>query len=117
MLQIQEAVDRERNEIAQALHDELGQELALMKVRISDLASAPPGQSGEHDSAMLDLQSRIDAAISSVRRVAFAVRPVALEGRNLGAAIETLASQYRASSRLNVLCQVRANTESFNHAA
>jgi signal transduction histidine kinase len=117
VLRIQDAVDRERNDIAQALHDELGQELALMKAQIASLASAPLGQSREHHSAILDLQSRIDAAISSVRRVAFAVRPVALEGRSLGAAIAALASQYRASARLSVLCQIRANTESFNQTA
>lgn len=117
VLQIQEALDRERNEIAQTLHDELGQQLALMKVQISDLESAPREQSRELDSAMLDLQSRIDSAISSVRRVAFSVRPVALEGRNLGAAIEALASQYRAGSRLSVLCHLRAKTELFSQAA
>lgn len=81
VLQMQTAPGRERNEIAQVLHDELGQELALLKAQIFNLASASQEQSPEHASAMRDLQVRIDTAISSVRRITFAVHAQALDGR------------------------------------
>ncbi|WP_051391142.1 sensor histidine kinase [Paraburkholderia mimosarum] len=116
-LRIQTAIAQERKEIAQALHDDLGQELALLKAQIHDLATTPRDQSARQASAMLNLQSRIDTAISSVRRVVFAVRPLALDGQDLAEAIEALASEYRFGSGLAVRCLIRVKTGSFSEAA
>ncbi|SDE43967.1 sensor histidine kinase [Paraburkholderia lycopersici] len=119
VLQVQEAVDRERKEIAQALHDELGQQLAAMKIQLGELDCALQVRHREHvpAPAMLDLQSRIEAAIFAVRRVAFNLRPMPLDEMALGAAIEALASEYRCRSGLAVRCQVRVKTETFGEEA
>jgi signal transduction histidine kinase len=66
---------------------------------------------------MHGLYSHIDAAITSIRRIAFELRPAALDGLDLEAAIKALASQFSSRSRIDVHCQIRAETAALSQSA
>jgi len=87
------ALEEERKRISRELHDEMGQQLAALRMEVSVLrvreGAERPGDSGPHD-LLLD---RVDRLVASVRALVSQLRPPALDG-GLIAAIEWQAAEF-----------------------
>ena len=91
------SLESERKRVARELHDEMGQQLAALRMEVSVMhmrstANQPLG------TGMLDtLLERVDGLVASVRTLVSQLRPPALDG-GLLAAIEWLASEFTRST-------------------
>jgi len=92
-------VEEERQRIAREIHDELGQQLTLAKLRLAALRpAAAPGLASGLD----DASSTIDSAIRTVRRIATALRPAVLDALGLSAAVEWQTRVFREQTGITV---------------
>ncbi|RPJ86482.1 MAG: PAS domain-containing sensor histidine kinase, partial [Acidobacteria bacterium] len=81
-------VEEERRQIAQELHDQLGQSLIASKIALNMLGMGKP----EHDrlrDQIGEIINLIDQTIQSVKRIALGLRPFVLDHLGLVAAIES----------------------------
>jgi signal transduction histidine kinase len=102
-------LEDERTRVSRELHDELGQQLAAMRMELSVLGIRLAGGSliGRPD---LDvLLERVDELVASVRRLVTGLRPPALDG-GLPSALEWLASELRRDA--SVACTVQCDAAS-----
>jgi len=87
------ALEEERKRISRELHDEMGQQLAALRMEVSVLrvreGAEQSADAGPHD-VLLD---RVDRLVASVRALVSQLRPPALDG-GLIAAIEWQAAQF-----------------------
>jgi PAS domain S-box-containing protein len=83
-----EAQEAERRHIARELHDEIGQELAALKINLQ--AAHHPGDGAELASRVEDSMSIVERAIQQVRDMALALRPSLLDDLGLVAALRWL---------------------------
>lgn len=102
------AREEERAQLARELHDELGQTLTALKLDISRTVAALIA--ARMTPAIVDrVQSLVglsDIALVSVKRIATALRPPALDHLGLAEAMTWEAAAFKA--RTGVRCQVRA---------
>ena len=85
---LQKIREEERASMAREIHDELGQQLTIMKMDISWLL-ANMKQEGELTiKRAKELSNIIDQTVVTVRRIAYELRPSLLDDMGLGAAIE-----------------------------
>ena len=113
----------ERARVARELHDELGQLLISIKLGFAGTVhqfqehKAPPDVVERVQSAMMN----IDLAIATVRRIAGDLRPLALDERDLGGAMDHEAQivstragvPVRVASRINVAIPSEIETAAF----
>lgn len=92
------AEERERKRIASGLHDEIGQVLAITKLKLGELGRLRQGTS-DFD-VIEDVRSLVDAASRAARTATFELSCPVLQQLGLEAAIENLGSRMR---RLNQL--------------
>jgi signal transduction histidine kinase len=87
------ALEDERKRISRELHDEMGQQLAALRMEVSVMrrraGAAQSGPDGPHD-MLLD---RVDRLIASLRALVSQLRPPALDG-GLNAAIEWQGTEF-----------------------
>ncbi len=103
---LQNVREEEKHRIARELHDDLGQQLAALKMDLAALEQAlidradealPGADSlldGEIPEQLDDMRRAIDAAVASLRRIAADLRPTMLDDLGLVAAIEWLANDF-----------------------
>jgi two-component system sensor histidine kinase UhpB len=106
---MEHARESERALIARELHDELGQSLTATKLDVARLARTMT-ESGPPPAAIDTLQSMVgslDVAIETVRRLATALRPPALDDIGLVGAIELEAAAH--ARRTGLRCRVEDN--------
>ncbi|OHB64568.1 MAG: hypothetical protein A2Y76_11105 [Planctomycetes bacterium RBG_13_60_9] len=99
--------ERQRRQIAQSLHDTVGQSLAFAKRELSLLRRRAPG---EMDRTLEEVCEQIHDAIQQTRDLTFELSPSILYTLGLQAAIEELAQQFTDSE--GFVCQVRGLEES-----
>jgi PAS domain S-box-containing protein len=99
-----ESREAERRRVARALHEELGQELSALKMDLACLPSAPPGP--VHDQRLADIQTVLDTAVATVRRIATDLRPLLLDDLGLTAAIDWLARDLAQRSGLRITLEL-----------
>ena len=87
------AEERERRRIASDIHDGLGDELSLARIKAAELASANPG-----DPRLADLTRILDRCIRDARGLTFALAPPVLHELGLHAALEWLVERQNARS-------------------
>lgn len=107
--QAQSAREQERKRIAQELHDDLGQQLSALEFsakRVERLAGAGH-RSHPLGTAIRDLQSQIESALTSVKRMTRQLRPLALETLGFPAAVEWLAAEFANRSNMQLACRFR----------
>ena len=101
---LQETREAERARISREIHDDLGQELTVLKLELQQLAHTLP----KDDEVLTDKASvitqHIDLAIDSVRRISMDLRPALLDQLGLIAAIEWQAEDFQ--NRTGVSCQL-----------
>jgi len=100
--------EQERRRIANILHDSIGQNLALSKIKLEEVKELA---SSEHLSIHFDeLQKTIDQAINFVRSLTFEISPPVLYELGFEAAIEWLGEQIL--KKHNVLFEFRDDNQS-----
>jgi len=85
---LSEYLDRQANAIAQALHDESGQLLSAAHLTLSELST---DVSAHVRRRIDDVRRYLDSIEEQLRRIAYEIRPPALEQLGLGAALHLLA--------------------------
>ena len=97
---VQEA---ERRRIALDLHDEVGQQLAALRLSLDAAAAETP--SPALDSAV----ERCDATLEGLRRAVHDLRPLELDRRTLGGALRALAERIELASGLPVALRLEGD--------
>ncbi len=103
---IQNVREEERSNIAREIHDELGQQLTVLKMDISWLSKKleHPGENvKERLNGLLEM---IDNTVRSVRRISSELRPSMLDDLGLPAAIEWHAHEFSKRSGIRIHTQV-----------
>ena len=85
---LQKIREDERTSIAREIHDELGQQLTVMKMDVSWLEDNLKNQNEKVLNKITDFKIMIDQTVSTVRRIAYELRPSMLDDMGLVAAIE-----------------------------
>lgn len=89
--QLLTAQEQERKRLSMELHDELGQSLTVMKLRIRAIERAlPPQEQAEPKQKCLELLEYLDQTIDNVRRLSRDLSPSILEDLGLLAALKYL---------------------------
>lgn len=100
------ALEEERLRVSRELHDELGQQLAAMRMEVS-VAKVRASSDKSMDSSHLEmLLGRVDRLVTTVRGLVSQLRPPALDG-GLAAALQWLAAEFTSSTKLP--CEVRVD--------
>lgn len=87
--QLQQAQEEERQRLARELHDELGQVLTGVRIELAWMLQKSDGM-GEFARHLEATERLVDSALSTVRRVATALRPQILDDLGLKAGIDWL---------------------------
>ncbi len=111
---LQSLREEERTRIAREIHDHLGQLLTALKLEVHSVRSKVAGiREEELRKALTDKTTAatelINELIRSVQKIAFELRPGALDRLGLEAAIETEARSF--SSRTNIQCECSLPTD------
>ncbi|MGV2287132.1 sensor histidine kinase [Trinickia sp. YCB016] len=116
---IQAAREEEQKRIARELHDDLGQRLTAIKIDLTMLEADLQDRtmSPELRAQAQSMQSLIDETVTSVRRIAAGLRPVALDDLGLVPALEWLARDFKTRYGIPVLLDFPTGEPSFNAAA
>jgi len=97
------AQERERQRIAQELHDEIGQSLTALLLQVEGLARSVPEE--ERD-ALAELSRATRDTLDQVRDVARRLRPEVLDDLGLGKAIAALCERLGEQSGVDISCAV-----------
>jgi len=84
---LQAVQEEERRRISRDLHDELGQTLTGLRLRLAALDSSPTPQ--DRSAHLEAAANAVDTAVEEVRRLAHNLRPAALDGLGLEAAVRS----------------------------
>jgi len=87
------AEEHERRQIAMDLHDRIGQNLAVTKMKLDELRNTVPRST--NDDALGEIRDLIDQTIKDARSLSFDLNPPAVHENDLGAAIEWLAENFQ----------------------
>lgn len=105
----------EQKRVSREIHDELGQALTSLKMKIHLLVrrirdrSAGAVSPGELEDKLADLSELVDGTITSVRRISSELRPSILDDFGLVAAIEWQASQFE--QEMEIPCLLLSSTD------
>jgi len=103
-----QSLENERLRVSRELHDELGQQLAALRMEVS-VAKVRASSDKPFNPSQLDLLlTRVDQLVRSVRGLVSQLRPPALDG-GLQAALEWLAAELTSSTKL--ACTVHVDPE------
>ncbi len=97
--QLMEAQEAERRHWSKHLHDELGQTLSILKMRLQLLRQQRPASEAATFAPCI---AAADAALQQVREMALQVRPSLLDDLGLASALRWLAGRVQAESGLPV---------------
>ncbi len=100
MLELTLSEERERRRIAVDLHDTLGQDLTLTRMKLGTLHKTT--LSTEQGTLISDIKGLTDDAISRVRSLTRLLCPSVLDGAGLEAALKWLARQIEADYHLQI---------------
>lgn len=110
---VTQAQEDERKRLARELHDDTVQSLVALKQqshRIRRLVTRDPGEPGQTEAALAELQDMITKTMNDVRRFSHALRPVYLEEAGLAAALEMLAREAKTPEGVQVRFETIGDT-------
>lgn len=108
--QLSEAEERERQRLAEILHDDLQQSLAATKLHLGIIAESVRGDPGA-EILMGKLHSCIDDAIAKSRSLSHELSPLTLRHRGLLEALYLMADQMKKNHRLTVDLSIHETAE------
>jgi signal transduction histidine kinase/ligand-binding sensor domain-containing protein len=95
------SLEEERKRVARELHDEMGQQLAALRMELSVLRRrAPDAPCAPDDSSLATLMGRVDGLVASMRGVVAQLRPPALDG-GLVVAFDWLHSEFARHTQVH----------------
>ncbi len=97
---VMRAQEGERRRIARELHDQIGQSLTLLLIRLKLIEAAPQAEPLHTDLA--DLRASVASTIDQVRRLALDLRPPALDQLGLVPALRELTREFADRTRIAV---------------
>lgn len=103
---LQNIREEERSNIAREIHDELGQQLTVLKMDISWLSNKWENPGEKVQERLKGLLEMIDNTVKSVRRISSELRPSMLDDLGLPAAIEWHAQEFGKRSGIRIHTQV-----------
>ncbi len=111
------ATTEERNRIAREIHDSLGHYLTIVNVQLETALALRERDPARADRATGEAKRLASEALADVRRSVAALRPSALEGQSLRAAIEGQVADFRAHSGLPVELRIEGDEARCSQAA
>ena len=102
------AEERERRRIAMGLHDDVGQVLAIAKIKLSELLQAE--LSGESTRLTKEIRALIDHTIATIRLLTFELSSPVLYSLGLDAALEQLTGQLQKQT--GIRCRFESDKQS-----
>ncbi len=110
---LQNVREEEKQRVARELHDDLGQQLAALKMDLSTLEQTLADRHDETAAGEDELVDQlrgmrrvIDSAVAALRRIAADLRPVMLDDLGLPAAIEWLANDFTNRHGIEVVHRI-----------
>lgn len=100
---LQEIRENERKHIAREIHDELGQQLTVLKMDIAWLNKKLATEDSRIQQKMKDLLEMLDHTVKTVRRISSELRPSLLDDLGLIAAIEWQLNEFEKRSEIHTL--------------
>ncbi len=103
---LQNIREEERSHIAREIHDELGQQLTVLKMDVSWLNKKIGNSDDAIKEKMKSLLTMLDETVNSVRRISSELRPSLLDDLGLAAAMEWQLTEFekRSGIRTNFIC-------------
>lgn len=98
------AQEEERRRIARELHDDTGQTLTLLLVRLKLLEQGADAEARQSEIAAL--RGLVSAAIDRVRQLALDLRPPALDHLGLAASLRSLVRQLKETTQLSIALEL-----------
>ncbi len=92
---LQNIREEERTHMAREIHDELGQQLTVMKMDVAWLNDKVGAYDEKIKARAIELQKMLDHTVVTVRRLAYDLRPSMLDDMGLGAAIEWQLNEFK----------------------
>lgn len=113
---LQSVREDERAEVAREIHDELGQQLAALKIDIHWLEKKIKPQDETIKNKIHEILFNIDSTVKIVRKIASNLRPGILDDLGLVAALEWLAIDFQKRTGINTIftCNVESVKVSHN---
>ncbi len=99
---IQRAQEEERQRIARELHDDLGQRLTGMKLKIEILEEDLPADGANVRTGLGEVKKGIEGLVGEVRRISSNLRPPVLDDFGLVPAVRLLCKEFEGSSKIAV---------------
>jgi signal transduction histidine kinase len=109
---LQAAREDERKMIAREIHDELGQALNTLKLKVAMLKDDIPEGDTQSIIKILQINELIDNVITVVKKLITELRPQLLDDLGLSAAIEWYVSEFEKNS--GIKCFIFFENEQFN---
>ncbi|HXY06807.1 MAG TPA: MASE1 domain-containing protein [Terriglobales bacterium] len=94
-----EAQEQERQRIAHELHDDLGQELALVQIKLNDLLKE---SEGALQPGLTDLSNQLSSISTTAREISHGLYPSQLEYLGLASALKRLCDEIRNGKHLSI---------------
>jgi PAS domain S-box-containing protein len=111
------AQEEERKRIASDLHDDLGQTLAVLKLRIQSIQKKLPEENTELFRECEETLSYINEIIEHVRRLSHDLSPAALDDLGLVEALKSLAQEFVRHSHLKLTLEMEDIDNLFSAAS
>jgi len=96
---LQSIREEERKSIGREIHDELGQQLTVLKMEVSRLGSNNDDQE-KNKEAIIRIRSRIDDCVRMIREIATELRPSIIDDFGIIAAMEWQAEDFEKRTRI-----------------
>jgi signal transduction histidine kinase len=109
---LNQVLEDERSSIAREIHDELGQQLAGIKIGLSTLKK--PGYAGSDiEEKANGMMKDVDITIQSLRRIATGLRPGILDSLGLIPSIVWLGSEFEKKTQIKCLNTLHVTEQKF----
>ncbi len=99
---VQHAQEEERQRIARELHDDLGQRLTGMKLKIEILEEDLPADGADFRTGLGQVKKGIEGMVGEIRRISSNLRPPVLDDFGLVAAVRLLCKEFEGSRKVTV---------------
>ena len=100
---LQNIREEERTHMAREIHDELGQQLTMIKINATWLKEKLVDADEKIVQRSNELVNMLSGTIKTVRRIAYELRPSLLDDMGLGAALEWQTKDFAKRTRINIV--------------
>jgi two-component system sensor histidine kinase UhpB len=102
---VQKAQEEERHRISRELHDDLGQRLTGLKLKLAVLEDEISGSSARNAGTLRAITEEIDAMMTDVKRISSNLRPAELDDFGLVSALNFLCRNFQKMCNIRVSFQ------------